>query len=253
MLVQIYEIQSLDEARLMIDLGVDHVGSVLVSAQQRQNPALRSVIREIQSAGRKSSLIPLFNPVDTVAEAVAYYRPDIIHFCDTLPTGTDADAKEELQRILERQKSIRDSFPDVQIMRSIPIGEAGRSGNVPSLKLAARFEPVSDWFLTDTLLGGKAAQPDQDQPVQGYIGITGRACDWDIARALVRASTIPVILAGGIGPANVAAAVEHVQPAGVDSCSLTNRVDRKGHPIRFQKDPEKVKSMIASARRTLLQ
>ncbi len=251
MLIQIYEIQTIDEARLMIDLGVDHVGSVLIAARQWKNPTLKSAIREIKLSGRKSSLITLFSQVESVAEAVAYYQPDIVHFCDALPAETVAD--DELKEILERQKSIRRRFPELQIMRSIPIGEYGRADKVPSLELAARFEPISDWFLTDTLLGTGSGQINQDQPVQGYIGITGRMCDWDVARALVRASGIPVILVGGIGPENVAAAIEYVQPAGVDSCTLTNQVDHLGKPMRFQKDPEKVKSMIASARRALLQ
>ena len=250
MLIQIYEIQTPDEARMMIDLGVDHVGSVLVSARQWKNPILKSAIQQVRSSGRKSSLIPLFGQIDIIADAVAYYQPDILHFCDTLPVGNGAE--EALHGIFERQKTIRDRFPGLELMRSIPIGENGRGAMVPSLELAALFEPVSDWFLTDTLIGKGATPSDPDQPVKGYIGITGTTCDWDVARALVQKSRIPVILAGGIGPENVAAGISHVFPAGVDSCTRTNRVDRKGKAIRFQKDPEKVKSMIAFVRRALL-
>jgi phosphoribosylanthranilate isomerase len=251
MLIQIYEIQTPEEARMMIDLGVDHVGSVLVSAQEWKNPVLYSAIRQVRSSGRKSSLIPLFSQIDIIAKAVAYYQPDILHLCDTLPLGSSDEMA--LHGILERQATIRDRFPELELMRSIPIGENGLGHMVPSLELAALFEPVSDWFLTDTLISQGAAISDQDQPVHGYIGITGITCDWDIARALVQKSRIPVILAGGIGPANAAAGVARVMPAGVDSCTLTNRVDQKGRAIRFQKDPEKVKSMIASARQALLQ
>jgi phosphoribosylanthranilate isomerase len=250
MLIQIYEIQTPDEARMMIDLGVDHVGSVLVSAQQWKNPVLKSAIRQVQSSGRKSSLIPLFGQIDIIADVVSYYGPNILHFCDILPV--ENGAKKALHGILERQTAIRDRFPELELMRSIPIGGNGRGDMVPSLELAALFEPVSDWFLTDTLIGEGPTVSDQDQPVHGYIGITGKTCDWDVARALVQQSRIPVILAGGIGPENVAAGIAHVLPAGVDSCTLTNRADRKGRAIRFQKDPEKVKSMIASARRALL-
>ncbi len=250
MLIQIYEIQTPDEARMMIDLGVDHVGSVLVSAQQWKNPILKSAVQQVRSSGRKSSLIPLFGQIEIIANAVAYYQPNILHLCDTLPVGSGA--KEALDGIFERQKALRDRFPELELIRSIPIGENGRGDMVPSLELAALFEPVSDWFLTDTLIGEGTTPSEMDQPVNGYIGITGTTCDWDVARALVRASTIPVILAGGIGPGNVAAGISHVLPAGVDSCTLTNRVDQKGKAIRFQKDPEKVKSMIASVRQALL-
>jgi phosphoribosylanthranilate isomerase len=246
MLIQIYEIQTPDEARVMVDLGVDHVGSVLISDRQWKNPVLKSAIRLVQEAGRKSSLIPLFGQINRIAEAVAYYRPNILHFCESLVTheaGQDA-----VDKILERQAALRKRFPDIELMRSVPIVGNGCRAKVPSLELAALFEPISDWFLTDTLIGGSHTPSDQDQPVQGYIGITGRTCDWQVARALVLQSKIPVILAGGLGPDNVAEGISRVHPAGVDSCTLTNQMDRHGRAIRFQKDPAKVKAMIAAAR-----
>jgi phosphoribosylanthranilate isomerase len=245
MLIQIYEIQTPDEARVMVDLGVDHVGSVLISDRQWKNPVLKSAIRLVQEAGRKSSLIPLFGQIDRIAEAVAYYRPNILHFCEALVTreaGQDA-----VNRILERQAALRKRFPEIELMRSIPIGGNGCRVRVPSLELAALFEPISDWFLTDTLIDGGPTPSDQDQPVQGYIGITGKTCDWEVARNLVRQSKIPVILAGGMGPDNVAEGIFRVHPAGVDSCTLTNKTDRHGRAIRFQKDPAKVKTMIDAA------
>ena len=39
---------------------------------------------------------------------------------------------------------------------------------------------------------------ENEQPVKGFVGITGKTCDWDIAADLVKKSRIPVILAGGI-------------------------------------------------------
>lgn len=231
---------------MMVDLGVDHIGSVLLPDSELKSPVLKSTIRLVQEAGRKSSLIPLFEQMDRIAEAVAYYQPDILHLCETLvtrETGRDA-----VNRILERQAALRRRFPEIEMMRSIPIGANGSSDGVPSLELAALFEPVSDWFLTDTLISGGPAPSDQDQPVNGFIGITGKTCDWEVAGDLVRQSGIPVILAGGMGPENAAEGVRRVRPAGVDSCTLTNKADRDGRPIRFQKDPAKVEAMIHAVR-----
>jgi phosphoribosylanthranilate isomerase len=228
----------------MVDLGVDHVGSVLISDRQWKNPVLKSAIRLVQEAGGKSSLIPLFGQIDRIAEAVAYYRPNILHFCEALVTlEADQDA---VDKIFKRQAALRNRFPEIELMRSIPIGSNGCGARVPSLELAALFEPISDWFLTDTLIGGGHKPSDQDQPVQGYIGITGRTCDWEVARALVLQSKIPVILAGGMGPENAADGICRVHPAGVDSCTLTNKTDRHGRAIRFKKDPAKVAAMIAA-------
>jgi phosphoribosylanthranilate isomerase len=103
------------------------------------------------------------------------------------------------------------------------------------------LEPLSDLFLTDTWLS--------KEPVTGFIGITGKTCDPEIARKLVIQSTIPVILAGGPSPENVYEAVIDICPAGADSCTLTNKVGSDGKPIRFQKDFEKVEKFVHETRR----
>ena len=244
MIVQIYEIQTADEALRMIEMGVDHIGSVLLSGSRWQNTVLKTTIDAVRAAGRRSSLIPLFDDPDLIAQAVEYYRPDILHFCEALGA---APGDPELAFVVERQKRIRRRFKQLQIMRSIPMAVTGRTHMVPSLELAARFEPYSDWFLTDTLLMDRHGQ---EQPVSGYVGITGRTCDWDVARRLVAGSSIPVILAGGIGPDNVQEGIAAVNPAGVDSCTLTNAVDPAGLPIRFHKDYTKVRKLVEAVRQT---
>jgi phosphoribosylanthranilate isomerase len=47
------------------------------------------------------------------------------------------------------------------------------------LKLAEFFEPVSDFFLTDTFI--ILDKNINEQPVEGFVGITGKICDWNIA------------------------------------------------------------------------
>lgn len=56
---------------------------------------------------------------------------------------------------------------------------------------------------------------DAHQP--GQYGGTGHTGDWALARAL--ADEHPILLAGGLNPDNVAAAVAHVRPWGVDAAS----------------------------------
>jgi phosphoribosylanthranilate isomerase len=65
-----------------------------------------------------------------------------------------------------------------------------------------------------------------DTPAGPERGGTGRAFDWTLARDAGR----PFILAGGLGPDNVAEALRQARPWGVDACSrLEITPGRKDH------------------------
>lgn len=241
-LVQIYEVQTPDEAETLIEIGVDHIGSVLLSAEDGLRPSIKGVVDCARGTAARTSLIPLFQHTDHISRALDYYRPDIVHFCEALGAHNENSGAWELS--FKLQRDIKERFPEMKTMRAIPIAPAGQGGAVPSLLLARRFEEISDYFLTDTLIMGTNGSLEDRQPVNGFVGITGLPCDWDVAAALVRQSAIPVILAGGISPENVADGIRHVRPAGVDSCTGTNAVDEKGGPIRFRKDMEKVRNLV---------
>lgn len=243
--IQIYEVQTAPEAEAMISLGVDRIGSVLLSADEWQMPSVKEAGRICKSYQHaKHSLIPLFDTRETLFRAVDYYEPDIIHFCDSLTNASQNETDENRcfgDHLIVLQAAIKDRFPDVQIMRSVPVARPGNAHRVPTLEIAKRFEPVTDCFLTDTWV--------ENAPVAGFIGITGCICDWQMARELVVSSSIPVILAGGLSPENVYDAICAVQPFGVDSCTQTNAVDLAGIPIRFQKDMDRVRLFVEEAQR----
>lgn len=257
MIIQIYEIQTREEARSMIELGVDHIGSVILSKNDWKSAKIKDSIEYVADNPAKSSLIPLYNHADTIFYTLEYYKPDIVHFCEDL--STLLSTREEIDRLMDLQKQVKKRFPQIAIMRSVPIALPDLSHEVNSLEIAKIFEPVSDFFLTDTLLTvpeeKKAVEKktgekktNLQQPVSGFVGITGQVCDWDMAKKLVETTQIPVILAGGLSPENVFQGIKKISPAGVDSCTATNAVDKHGKPIRFKKDLKKVKSFVNAAR-----
>lgn len=238
-IVQIYEIQSPQEAEGCIALGVDHLGSVLLSKEDWRRPSIREVMRITEGTRLKNSLIPLFQDEDTIYSALDYYRPHIVHLCDNLfdPGGSILD----LDAAMEFQIRLRTRFPEILIMRTIPLPADETTSGLESLSLAHALEPVSDFFLIDTWLGR--------EPVEGYVGITGKVADLNRARDLVLQSGIPVILAGGLSPENVYEALMKVCPQGADSCTLTNVTDPEGRPVRFKKDLARVGRFVREVRR----
>jgi phosphoribosylanthranilate isomerase len=247
MIVQIYEVQTPAEAGKMVALGVDRVGSVLTDRQNWYQPLVAETIREVQRLGALSSLIPLFGDLETLLKVVDTYQPDILHLCEALvPEG---EGLRRCMRLVGLQEQVKSRFPGLALMRSIPIRRTSTPGSDPTLALAKMFAPVSDCFLTDTILGDfSVSQPASFEPVDGFVGITGKTCDWDSARDLVENSSLPVILAGGISPENAARAIRWVRPAGIDSCTRTNALDDQGNPIRFKKDVQRVEALVRAAR-----
>ena len=246
-IVQIYEVQTPSEAENLMALGVDHIGSVIVSKESWKVPSIRDTVQLVQEMDGRSSLIPLFDDLESICFMLDYYKPDIIHFCEaiTLENGSCDSCK----KLVLLQKNIKKRFPEIKMMRSIPIPQPEVPNQGDALVLARMFEAVSDYFLTDTLIVKSSGSMVDLQPVKGFVGITGRTCNWDVAAQLIQSSHIPVILAGGITPDNVFDGIMQVMPAGVDSCTGTNALDPDGRSIRFKKDLEKVKHMVDETRR----
>ncbi|HEX5218949.1 MAG TPA: N-(5'-phosphoribosyl)anthranilate isomerase [Verrucomicrobiae bacterium] len=70
------------------------------------------------------------------------------------------------------------------------------------------------------------------------LGGTGRKHDWRISRRIVESVRVPVFLAGGLNPENVAEAIHEVRPYGLDICS--------GLRTSGQLDEDKVQRFFAN-------
>jgi phosphoribosylanthranilate isomerase len=95
------------------------------------------------------------------------------------------------------------------------------------LMKAQSYAASADAVLLDTLANGK-------------LGGTGAVHDWNRSAKIVEGLKVPVILAGGLNPGNVAAAIEKVRPYAVDSSS--------GLETGGKKDPQKILSFVREVR-----
>ena len=87
---------------------------------------------------------------------------------------------------------------------------------------------LADWTLIKALrIGENGVEGELEAyPVQAFLldarhdllfGGTGKIFDWSVCHTV--ATVRPVILAGGLGPSNVAEAIRTVNPYGIDVCS----------------------------------
>jgi phosphoribosylanthranilate isomerase len=239
MIVQMYEIQTPDEAEACIAHGVDHIGSVILSETDWQIREIREVISLSRGTSARNSLIPLFKDRNVLFKAMDYYQPDYVHFCESLVDSSGRMTN--LGPFIELQIEFKKRFPEIRILRSIPVPDSEHPLPIPTLDIAAAMEPYSDLFLADNWL--------PEEPVKGFIGITGRTVARENAKKLVLETRIPVLLAGGLSPENVYDALIEVMPAGADSCTHTNMNDQEGKPIRFKKDLKRVEAFVKELRR----
>ena len=114
--------------------------------------------------------------------------------------------------------------PDYCASLGVPHIKAFRPASGEDVDAMSLYRP--DYYLVD------ARHPR-------LLGGTGTRADWVLARRAA-ARFPPLILAGGLDPLNVAAALESVRPAGVD---VSSGVETGG-----AKDPAKIAAFVRAAR-----
>jgi phosphoribosylanthranilate isomerase len=216
MIVQIYEVSTPEEARSISAIGVDHVGVLVGDGEfprELSVEAARTVAAGILPGSKFSALFLTANL--TLIEAWARELcPAIVH----LGAAPELLSPEQIA-------ILKCSLPGMLIMRSVPvIGDE-------SIEIARSYDGLVDFLLLDS------HRADDRQ-----IGALGVTHDWSISRRIVELVRTPVILAGGLGPDNVADAIRTVRPAGVDSKTKT---DRSGSHV---KDLDRVRWFYEAAR-----
>jgi phosphoribosylanthranilate isomerase len=215
MLIQIYEANSAEEAEALSALGVDHVGVLVGEGAYPRERAPEEALRIASGICAPARLSALFlsADMDYVARHARALSAPIVHL-----GALEREVSPAMLRALKR------ALPEALLMRSLAVT------GPESIEVAARYEGIADFLLLDTERGAQ-------------LGALGLTHDWSISREIVRRVKVPAILAGGLGPDNVEAAIKAVRPAGVDSKTKT---DIEG---THKKDLEKVRLFVEAARR----
>lgn len=199
-IVQIFGLELAEDALAAAEIGVDHLGFSIGDPFLPHHIAVEDGKRIFGLLPAGSRTVALFATpdVELVRRVTETINPALIQICwENDALGPEVEAE------------LRRSIAPVEVIKEISVG--GPETRETALDAARRYAPVADYLILDT------APPDIP-----WIGATGATHDWSISRDIVASSPIPCILAGGLSPDNVTAALEAVHPWGADSYTHTN-------------------------------
>jgi phosphoribosylanthranilate isomerase len=200
--VKICGLRTLDEALAAVDAGADALGFNFWTGTRRYV--------ELKVAARIIAALPPF-----VATVAVWVNPGEAQVREALGTCRWS----ALQFSGEEPEALLAAFPPDLVLRTARLTDARALAK-------ARTLPRCAALLVDA-------------SVKGSYGGTGRLARWDLAAPLARERT--VVLAGGLTPLNVAAAVAQVRPYAVDAASGVESEPAK-------KDAAKMKAFVRAAK-----
>ncbi len=194
--VKICCIASREEAKLAVDQGADAIGLVSrmpsgpgVIADEQVADIARYVRTQLPQHIR-TYLLTARQTAASIAAQLAVCNTTTLQLVDFV-------AHEELI-------ALRQMLPGVALVQVIHVRDED------SVREALSVAPLVDQLLLDS--------GNQKLPVK-VLGGTGRTHDWSLSARIVAQAGVPVLLAGGLNPANAHAALDTVQPHGLDLCN----------------------------------
>jgi phosphoribosylanthranilate isomerase len=171
---------------------------------------------------------------ETITQIAAIVPPGIATFL--LTSKRDADS------IIAQQRRCRTNT--IQLCDSVEPGcHAKLRASLPGIALVqvihvAGLESVEEAMSVAGSVDAVLLDSGNQKLVVKELGGTGRTHDWRISRKIVESVRVPVFLAGGLNPDNVAEAIREVRPYGLDICG--------GLRTNGNLDEDKVRSFFAS-------
>lgn len=210
-------IRTIAELDVAVRAGVSIAG--FVSKMKATNALSDAQIAKL--AGRvKPPVVPILVTREVTARGI---REHVERTNTTAVQLVRAIADDELRQL-------RELSPGLRIVRVAYI--AGEESIGPAV---ARSE-LADMLLLDTAHG---------HATQEQLGNTGKPHDWSVSRRIRDTADCPVMLAGGLSPANLEEAIETVRPFAVDVCTGVRDSNNKLVEERIQRFVEIASSFEA--------
>ena len=190
--VKICCISSLKEAELAIRYGADALGLVgnMPSGPGVIDDKLIATINKSVPPPIATFLLTSETDADAIIAHHQRANTSTIQIVDALEIGT--------------YQIIREALPTVKLVQVIHVIDE------KSIEEAVEISQYVDAILLDS--GNPNLKIKE-------LGGTGRTHNWLISRQIREAINIPLFLAGGLNATNIRAAIEQVEPFGVDLCS----------------------------------
>ena len=221
--IKICGLQRLADAQVAAAAGVDYIGLVFVPGHRRcldtaAAAALAAGLRA--NTGHCPQIVGLFvdQPLAAVRQIIQAIPLDAVQLC-----GQESP---DYCRQLRQGES-------VAVIKVLHIPDQAGDDDAAAAELLAGLETAMRQYQEAGCL------ITLDRLVAGLPGGTGQSFDWKIA-AHLSGQGHQFLLAGGLTPDNVAAAINQVQPWGVD---VSSGVETAGI-----KDPAKIQAFVDNAR-----
>ena len=211
--VKICGMKDPDSVMMAVKYGADAVGFITEVPVSTPRKIDRETARELVASTPplvSTVMVCMPDNLDNALELARFVQPDVVQVHSSMSSGDLRTLKENT---------------GVKLIKTIHID--GRTDAGSAVDEIKGLDNIADAILLDTKIDGKT-------------GGTGTVHDWARSAGITLGSSLPVILAGGLNPGNVADAIRTVQPYGVDTAS--------GVETGGVKDEDKVMMFINNAR-----